>query len=234
MDSFFSKQVCDRCGKDLKGGRIMSMLDTSCLCMECHEREKMDKDYEKAVEAEHAAIRRGDFSFPGIRQAGMKKVLFTLGARNIQELKQRRVGMLNQSVFVIKDLIELPAAEYEAFTRDLTQPQAFIHDRVSKMFIDAKKIWHCILVRQEGTPAGILVQSGGADYAKYTAYYEPEGYVSDIVLDQITKLRTLGTVNMLDVPRVRIEARRNEFHELDSYLEKHKNNYISFIFDGKR
>ena len=58
-DAFFEKQNCDRCGGSLKGGRIMSMYNDDCLCMECKSKECNRSDYKDAVEADHAEIRKG-------------------------------------------------------------------------------------------------------------------------------------------------------------------------------
>ena len=67
MDRFFTQTTCDRCGGSLSGGRIMSMLNTDCLCLVCKKKETDRPDYNEAVEAEHQAIRQGNFNFKGIR-----------------------------------------------------------------------------------------------------------------------------------------------------------------------
>lgn len=67
MDQFFTQTTCDHCGGSLSGGRIMSMLNTDCLCLACKETETTQEDYGEAVEAERQAIRRGNFNFKGIR-----------------------------------------------------------------------------------------------------------------------------------------------------------------------
>ena len=69
-DTFFSKTRCDRCGGSLDGGRIMSMFNEQVICMACKGKEQQRPDYHEAVEADNAAIRRGDRNFPGI---GLKK-----------------------------------------------------------------------------------------------------------------------------------------------------------------
>ena len=48
-DEFFTKKYCDRCGKSLDGGRIMSMYNEDCICMECKEKETKRADYKEAV-----------------------------------------------------------------------------------------------------------------------------------------------------------------------------------------
>lgn len=67
MDDFFSKKTCDRCGSDLKDGRIMSMLNMDCICMKCKKKEIEDQDYQKAVEAERYEIRKGNFNYKGLK-----------------------------------------------------------------------------------------------------------------------------------------------------------------------
>ena len=66
MDKFFTQERCDRCGGSLKGGRIMSMYNEDCICMECTRKEQERSDYRQAVEADHAEIRKGNYNFKGI------------------------------------------------------------------------------------------------------------------------------------------------------------------------
>ena len=66
-DRFFKVQKCDRCDGPLDGGRILSMYnDHDVLCMKCKEAERQRSDYRDAVEADNAAIRRGEFNYRGI------------------------------------------------------------------------------------------------------------------------------------------------------------------------
>jgi hypothetical protein len=46
----------------------MSMFNQDCLCLDCKEKERKDKDYRLAEEAEREAIKKGNFNFPGIRR----------------------------------------------------------------------------------------------------------------------------------------------------------------------
>lgn len=66
MDEFFKKTQCDRCGGSLDGGRIMSMFNEDCICMDCKKEETQLRDYAKAVKADHAEIRKGNYNFKGI------------------------------------------------------------------------------------------------------------------------------------------------------------------------
>lgn len=66
MDDFFRKTRCDRCHGSLDGGRIMSMYNEQTICMDCYEKERQREDYRKAVEADHAESRKGNYNFKGI------------------------------------------------------------------------------------------------------------------------------------------------------------------------
>ena len=66
MDKFFTQTTCDRCGGSLESGRIMSMFNSDCLCMKCKEAEQQRPDYKAAVDADHKAIKAGNYNFKGI------------------------------------------------------------------------------------------------------------------------------------------------------------------------
>lgn len=65
-DRFFTQRTCDRCGGPLDAGRTMSRFNEDTICMDCARKERARPDYEKACEAEIAAVRAGDTNFKGI------------------------------------------------------------------------------------------------------------------------------------------------------------------------
>ena len=65
-DDFFKKTKCDRCGGSLAHGRIMSMYNEDCICMECKKKEMQRADYRRAVQADHEQIKQGNYNFKGI------------------------------------------------------------------------------------------------------------------------------------------------------------------------
>ncbi len=69
-DQFFEQKNCSRCGNSLDGGRIMSSFNEDVICMDCKAKERKHPDYQKAVEADNAEIRKGNYNFKGI---GFKK-----------------------------------------------------------------------------------------------------------------------------------------------------------------
>ena len=66
MDDFFKKRKCDRCGGPLDEGRTQSMYNADVICMECKRRERGRPDYGRAVEADIAAVKAGNWNFKGI------------------------------------------------------------------------------------------------------------------------------------------------------------------------
>lgn len=66
MDTFFTQTTCDRCGGTLAAGRTMSMFNTQTICMSCAKAERERADYDRAREAERAAVAAGDHNFKGI------------------------------------------------------------------------------------------------------------------------------------------------------------------------
>lgn len=73
MDKFFTKKNCDRCGKDLQDGRIMSMFNEDCICMKCKDEETKHKDYNKARDREIEEVRKKNYTFKGIGFKDKKK-----------------------------------------------------------------------------------------------------------------------------------------------------------------
>jgi hypothetical protein len=65
MDDFLKKKWCERCGEYLDV-RTMSMFNIDVICMACKDKEMQREDYRKAVEADHAEIKRGNYNFKGI------------------------------------------------------------------------------------------------------------------------------------------------------------------------
>ncbi|MBU3810673.1 MAG: gamma-glutamylcyclotransferase [Candidatus Niameybacter stercoravium] len=67
MDKFFTQNTCDRCGDTLNAGRIMSMFNTDCICLKCKDKEQLDPQYNKALQADREQIQKGNYNYKGIR-----------------------------------------------------------------------------------------------------------------------------------------------------------------------
>lgn len=57
--------ICDRCRRPTSVS-TGSYFNTEQICLECDEAERAHPSYEEALRVELAAVRSGDFNFPGI------------------------------------------------------------------------------------------------------------------------------------------------------------------------
>lgn len=57
--------ICDRCGMESLI-TTMSMFNSEMICVDCEKKEKYHPKYQYAKETEQAAIKSGDYNFPGI------------------------------------------------------------------------------------------------------------------------------------------------------------------------
>lgn len=81
----------------------------------------------------------------------------------------RKEPEVKANEFCVEKVITLPAKEYEAFTRNLLHDYDFIRDNVDLM-CEKDGVWHCLLVTGEGMDDGVLVESEGSSYARYSSF----------------------------------------------------------------
>ena len=65
-------------------------------------------------------------------------------------------------------IIELDSDSFQYFANHLLEDYPFISENKDWMMYDEKGIRHCLLVVGEGFDDGILVESEGSDYARYS------------------------------------------------------------------
>jgi hypothetical protein len=56
---------CARCGADL-GASTVSKFNAETICLDCKDDERLAPNYKRADEEECAAVRGGDYNYPGI------------------------------------------------------------------------------------------------------------------------------------------------------------------------
>jgi len=81
----------------------------------------------------------------------------------------RKEPEVTASEFCVEKVITLPAEEYAAFTQNLLRNYDFIREHADLM-CEKDGVWHCLLVTGEGMEEGILVESEGSAYARYSAF----------------------------------------------------------------
>ena len=60
------RENCDRCHQPTNGVTIMSMYNEEVICINCKDAEKKRDDYNQAVDADNAEIKKGNYNFKGI------------------------------------------------------------------------------------------------------------------------------------------------------------------------
>lgn len=99
------------------------------------------------------------------------KAIFARKAASLRDLKEAtRKGGKPES-FIIEKKVELEEAEYQDFCDNLLSDYDFIKDNLTMMHKDKTGTYHCLLVTAKGGRGGILVESEGYEYPRYTAIY---------------------------------------------------------------
>ena len=102
----------------------------------------------------------------------MDKALFIRKAADLDKIRRMSGKEQDKSFFVIEKVIELSAANYMHFTKNLLDDFDFIEANIDLMYVDTDQVKHCILVIEAGKTSGVLVESEGYSYARYAAYYD--------------------------------------------------------------
>lgn len=71
---------------------------------------------------------------------------------------------------IVEKAVELPAELFEHFSENLLNDYDFILENIDCMYQDKDGVSHCLLILGEGQNDGILVESEGSAYARYSAF----------------------------------------------------------------
>ena len=70
----------------------------------------------------------------------------------------------------VEKSITLSAEEFAHFSQNLMNHYDFLRENIDRMYQDENGINHCLLVLGEGCADGILVESEGSTYARYSTF----------------------------------------------------------------
>lgn len=70
----------------------------------------------------------------------------------------------------VEKLVTLSAEEFVHFSQNLMNDYDFIRENIDRMYQDEDGVNHCLLVLGEGCAYGILIESEGSTYARYSAF----------------------------------------------------------------
>ena len=83
---------------------------------------------------------------------------------------ERKQAVLEVDEFVVEAATVLPHDQYNRFANNLLYDYDFIIEHNDKMCVDSDGITHVLLVLDEEGEDGVLVNSEGSAYARYTGY----------------------------------------------------------------
>lgn len=74
---------------------------------------------------------------------------------------------LDKSQVKIEKTIEISDEEFKKLCDDFFEYRDYITENLKHMYME-EGVWHCILVKGKTSDIGLLIESEGYDYARYT------------------------------------------------------------------
>lgn len=84
--------------------------------------------------------------------------------------KAMNYELIPQDEFIIEKEVALVKREFDEFIKSPVVNYYFIEDNIDSMYRDEVGVYHCIFITSDEHDFGILVESEGYKYARYTAY----------------------------------------------------------------
>lgn len=78
--------------------------------------------------------------------------------------------LIPQDEFVIEKEVILSKKEFDKFINRPLDDYDFIIENIESMYCDSNEVYHCIYVTSQEHEFGMLIESEGYHYARYTAY----------------------------------------------------------------
>lgn len=86
------------------------------------------------------------------------------------ERKAYKEQILPEDEFVVVKEVVISLKQFDKFINRMLDDYDFIEKNKDLMYIDENNVWHAIFVTAEEMDYGILVQSEGYNFARYSAY----------------------------------------------------------------
>lgn len=84
----------------------------------------------------------------------------------------RKESEFKTKACVVKKAIAVPHSEFGDLKRNPLQDNDLIADNVDLMFCDSDNNYHCLLIYDKEQGDGLLIESEGAPYARYSQYMQ--------------------------------------------------------------
>lgn len=84
--------------------------------------------------------------------------------------KATKNELIPQDEFVIEKTVIINDELFNIFISDPLNDYDFIKENIELMYIDNNNVLHCIFVTSDSHDFGLLIESEGYSYARYSAY----------------------------------------------------------------
>ena len=131
---------------------------------------------------------------------------------------QRKTIEFEPKDCIIEKVITLASQEYDAFSENMLDNYDFIRDNKEIQYCDSQGIYHCILVMGEERKDGILVESEGYEYARYSAFLPnaDDFLAAAMKQEQVEEKSNVGSILKLkDLIAVSVEDRHLIYSDED-------------------
>jgi len=110
----------------------------------------------------------------------------------------RKENQFDLSGCRIDKVVTLPKDEYIHFKNNMLTNFDFIADSIEDMYVDSNKTIHCLLVMGEESPDGVLIDSSGYGYARYTSYLPNAKLFMESQIQKLSDLIIENHENIID------------------------------------
>lgn len=100
------------------------------------------------------------------------KAFFVRKAAGIKDVKEAVREGGRPEPYIIEKQVELETEAFQTFSNNLLTDYDFVKDNLELMYKDKNGIYHCLLVKEKNSTGGILTESEGHRYPRYTAIYK--------------------------------------------------------------
>ncbi len=112
---------------------------------------------------------------------------------------ERKINEFKLNDCVIEGIELMDEKEFKEFSKTMLEDKDFIKDREDEMYIDTRGVVHGLLALDMDSGDGILIDSQGFNYARYTAYLPNiKSYIDNqisMVVDKIIEEATSNSSN---------------------------------------
>lgn len=112
---------------------------------------------------------------------------------------ERKINEFKLNDCVIEGIELMDEREFKEFSETLLEDKDFIKDREDEMYIDTRGVVHGLLALDMDSGDGILIDSQGFNYARYTAYLPNiKQYIDNqisMVVDKVIEEATSNSSN---------------------------------------